>query len=210
MTSPAVRPTPYQLRTPRLLLRCVSPSDAEARKEAFDSSGTHLDHLFPPPPEGRLTLDAHAAILRRYRGSFDLDQDRFYGAFDPTTGKLLGETGVLRRAGIRALELSYWLRRDAVGQGYAVEMARAMMKVAFVFDQATRMDLTCDVANTQSAGVAHRLGFTLEGRLRDRQLAPHHKRGDILCFTLLDTEYAKEPAHHLPIEAFDLLGRRID
>jgi RimJ/RimL family protein N-acetyltransferase len=198
---------PYLLRTPRLVLRCLQPEDAERRKEAVDSSGEHLKDFFPPTPEGPMSLEAHAAKVRKYRGAFDLDQDRIYGAFDPESGKLLGENFLLKRAGIGALEVGYWLRRDAVGKGLATEMASAMVKTAFEFDQVKRLDLATDPENERSAAVARRLGFTFEGRLRDRQLAPHLPREDLLWFTLLSTEYPGSPASQLQVELFDFLGR---
>ncbi|WP_224248760.1 GNAT family N-acetyltransferase [Hyalangium gracile] len=207
--TPTVAHPPYLLRTPRLLLRCLQPEDAARRKEAVDSSGEHLDLFFPPSPEGRPSLDSHAAQIRRFRGNFDLDQDRIYGAFDPESGRMLGENYLLKRAGIAALEVGYWLRRDAGGQGIATEMASAMVKTAFEFDKVLRMDLMCSPSNERSAAMARRLGFTFEGRLRDRQLAAHHVRGDILCFTLLSTEYPRTPASQLQLEAFDFLGRPV-
>ncbi|WP_224243453.1 GNAT family N-acetyltransferase [Hyalangium gracile] len=200
--------TPYLIRTARLVVRCMQPEDAARRKEAVDSSGAHLDELFPLK-EGPLSLEVHAAHLRRFRGSFDLDQDRGYGAFEPDTGRMLGETGLLKRAGIGALELSYWFRGGAVGKGLATEMASAMVKTAFEFDKVKRLDVYCLPENERSAAMARRLGFTFEGRLRDRQLAPHHERADLLCFTLLDSEYPRTPASQLPFEAFDFLGRRL-
>jgi RimJ/RimL family protein N-acetyltransferase len=211
MSPPATAPTnpPYLLRTSRLLLRCLQPEDAARRKEAVDSSGEHLEDFFPPTAEGRMSLDAHAAQVRKFRGGFDLDQDRGYGVFDPQTGRMLGETCLLKRAGLGALEIGYWLRRDAVGQGFATEMACAMVKTAFEFDKVKRMDLMCNPENTRSAAVARRLGFTFEGRLRDRQLAPYHQRGDLFCFTLLDSEYPSTKASQLTLEAFDFIGRRL-
>jgi RimJ/RimL family protein N-acetyltransferase len=197
----------YRLRTPRLLLRCLEPEDAARRKEAVDSSGAHLEHFFPPTPEGRMTLEGHAALVRRSRGNFDLDQDRSYGVFDPDTGRMWGEMFLLKRAGLGALEVGYWLSLDATGRGIATEAASAMVKVAFEFDQVKRMDLMCNPENERSAAVARRLGFTLEGRLRDRQLAPYHERGDLFCFTLLASEYPSTPASQLPLERFDFLGR---
>jgi RimJ/RimL family protein N-acetyltransferase len=197
------------LRTPRLILRCQGPEDAARRKEAVDSSGEHLEDLFPLTPEGRMSLDAHAAQVRKFRGGFDLNQDRPYGAFEPDTGRMLGETFLLRRAGIDALEIGYWFRRDATGQGLATEMAAAGMKIAFEFDKVKRLDLMCSPENERSAAMARRLGFVFEGRLRDRQLAPHHKRGDLLCFTLLSSEYPQVQASQLPIEAYDFLGRLV-
>jgi RimJ/RimL family protein N-acetyltransferase len=187
----------------------MEPSDAALRKDAVDSSGAFLEHFFPLTPEGRMSLDAHAAQVRKLRGSFDLDQDRTHGAFEPETGRMLGEGGLLKRAGIEALEIAYWFRRDATGQGLATEMASALVKTAFEIDKVKRLDLFCTPDNEQSAAMARRLGFTFEGRLRDRQLAPHHPRGDLLSFTLLASEYPQTRAHQLPLEAFDFLGRRI-
>jgi RimJ/RimL family protein N-acetyltransferase len=192
-----------------LVLRCMQPDDAARQKEAVDSSGEYLASMFPPTPEGPMSLEAHAAQIRRFRGNFDLDQDRGYGVFEPETGRMIGGTGLMRRAGIGALEIAYWIRRDAAGQGLATEMASAMVKTAFEFDKVKRMDLMCDPDNERSAAMARRLGFTFEARLRDRQLAPHHTRGDLLCFTLLDSEYPQTPASRLAMEAFDFLGRRL-
>ncbi len=206
----AVTPSPpYLLRTPRLIVRCLSPEDALRRKEAVDSSGEHLEEMFPRTPEGPMPLETHVAHIRRLRGMFDLSQDRGYGIFEPDTGRMLGETGLLKRAGIDALEISYWFRRDATGRGLATEAASTMVKVAFEFDKVKRMDLMCSPENERSAAMARRLGFTLEGRLRDRQLAPHHTRGDLLCFTLLSTEYPQTRASQLSLEAYDFLGRRL-
>ncbi|HEX5747782.1 MAG TPA: GNAT family protein [Archangium sp.] len=203
-TSPA-----YSIRTPRLLLRCCEPSDAAPRLEAVTSSGAHLHEFFPPQPEGPPPLALHVAQLRKMRGGFDLDQDRPYVVVELHTGRFLGEVGLLTRAGLGAREVGYWLRRDAIGQGLATEMTAAVIRTAFELDKVSRVDLTCDPANAASAAVARRLGFTLEGRLRERQLAPHHVRGDILCFSLLASEYPHGPAHAVPIEAFDYLGQRI-
>ncbi|WP_225410753.1 GNAT family N-acetyltransferase [Stigmatella hybrida] len=206
--SPAAAPSPpYLVRTSRLVLRCLEPEDAVRRQEAVDSSGAHLDFMFRRPDGRPIPLETHVAAVRKSRGSFDLDQDRFYGVFEPSTGRMLGETGLLRRAGIGALELSYWLRRDAAGQGFATEMASALVKTAFERDQVKRMDVMCTPDNVRSAAVARRLGFTFEGRLRDRQLAPYHERGDLLCFTLLASEYPHSPARQLPLQCFDFLGQ---
>lgn len=175
----------------------------------MDSSGPYLANLFPPGPDGPPSLEYHVAQIRKSRGGFDLDLDRSYVAFEQEGGRLLGESLLLKRAGLQALEIGYWVRRDAAGHGLATEMASALVKVAFEHDLVKRLDLACTPDNERSAAMARRLGFAFEGRLRDRQLAPHHVRGDLLWFTLLSTEYPQSPASHLPLEAFDFLGRRL-
>jgi len=207
MNAPTLTHAPYSLRTPRLLLRCFSPADAALRKEAVDSSGAHLAPFFPPTAEGPMSLDAHAAQIRKLRGLFDSDADRGYPAFDAASGQMLGETGLLKRAGIDALEIAYWFRKDATGRGLATEMASAMVKTAFEFDRIKRLDLFCRVDNTRSAAMARRLGFTFEGVQRDRQISAHHQRGDLFCFTMLAREYPASMAAGLSMKAFDFLDR---
>lgn len=206
MSTPAATANaPYLLRTPRLLLRGLELADAPRRKEAVDSSGDHLKdfHLSPERP---MSLEAHAAHIRHFRAGFDSDQDRSYGVFSPESGKMLGEVCLIKRASLDALEVGYWLRQDAVGQGFATEMASAVVRTAFEFDRVSRLVLRCRPDNARSAAVARRLGFTFEGLL-DWQLEPHRPRGELLCFTLLPTEYPQSPASLLPLEAFDILGR---
>jgi RimJ/RimL family protein N-acetyltransferase len=156
-----------------------------------------------------MTLEGHVAHVRKLRGMFDLNQDRGYGVFEPDTGRMLGETGLLKRVGLDAVEISYWFRLDATGRGLATEAASAMVKTAFEIDKVKRMDLMCLPENERSAAMARRLGFTFEGRLRDRQFQPHHSRSDLLSFSLLSTEYPRTQASQLPLEAYDFLGRRL-
>lgn len=198
---------PYLIRAPRVLLRCFAPEDAAARKEAVDSSGEHLAEFFPATAEGPPSLEVHAAQVRRLRSAFDGDEARGYGVWERATGQLLGEVGVLPRAGVGALELTYWLRRDALGRGLATEAARALLRAVFEIDNVRRVDLLCAPGNVRSLAMARRLGFTLEGRLRDRQAAPHHRRGDLISFSLLAAEYPRTEAARLPMEALDFLGR---
>ena len=197
----------YRLTTPDLVLRCIEPQDAPARKQAVDASGEHLEDFFRPTPEGPMTLDAHVVQLRRYRAAFDSDTDRCYAVLDAARQRFLGEALLLKRVGIDALELGYWIRADAAGRGLATQMASALVKCAFELEGVARLDLLCLTGNERSAAMARRLGFTLEGTLRDRQLYAHHRRGDLSSFSLLASEYPRTRSAGLALEAFDVLGR---
>jgi RimJ/RimL family protein N-acetyltransferase len=167
------------------------------------SSGAHLKELFRQTS----SLEDHVAHVRKLRSSFDLDNDRIYATLDAQSGVFLGETGLIKRAGIDALEIAYWLRADATGKGIATEMAMAMVKTAFEFDTVQRLDLCCAPGNERSIAVARRLGFTFEARLRDRQMAVHHTRGDLLVFSMVSLEYERSAAHALDVRAEDFLDR---
>ena len=204
---PALGP-PYLIRTPRMTLRCFRPEDAALRKDAVDHSGAHLALSFPPGADGPMSLERHAAQIRQLRSAFDADEARSYAALNKEETRLLGEVGLHgRRSGIGALEISYWLRKDACGQGLATEMACALIRCAFELDGVVRVDLMCAPENTRSAAMARRLGFTLEGRLRQRQLVPHRPRTDLISYSMLGEDFPMSPAAVLPLEAFDFLGR---
>ena len=59
---------------------------------------------------------------------------------------------------------------DHQGRGLVTLAVGAFVEWAFSSLQLHRIGLRCVAANTASAAVAHRLGFTLEGRLRDCEL----------------------------------------
>ncbi len=200
-------PVAYSLRTPRLLLRCLGPEDVLPRKAAVDESGEHLRAF----SFSALSLDQHLAAVRRARSQFDSDGDRIYGAFERletgAEGPLVGEGALLRRAGLGALELGYWVRQSRTSRGYGTELAAALVWCAFRIDRIVRVDLLCAPDNAPSAAIARRLGFTFEGTLRSRQLMPHHDRGDLSVFSLLDRELEGTAAARGNVEAYDFLGR---
>ena len=67
----------------------------------------------------------------------------------------------------RRAEMGYVLARDAWGQGYATEAARAVLAHGFGPLGLHRIAATCDPENTASAHVLEKIGMTCEGRLRD-------------------------------------------
>jgi RimJ/RimL family protein N-acetyltransferase len=199
----------YRVETRRLVLRCYTPADASARKEAVDVSRDHLLPFMSWAREDPRPLEGHVALLRRFRGMFDLDQDRIYAVFDVSEQRLLGDVGLLTRAGLGARELAYWIRADAVGQGFATEMAAALTRVCFQVENLRRVDIQVDVGNERSAALARRLGFHLEGTLRARQLPSDEKPGDLLVFSMLSSEHPQSPMARMDVKAFDVLGRWI-
>ncbi len=206
MTSPTSCPA-YRIITPRLVIRCWQPVDAPLLKAAIDSSLEHLRPWMPWAENEPTDLDAKIALLRRWRGQFDLGQDFVYGIFDRDETEVLGSTGLHTRLGPDAREIGYWVRADRTNQGIATETAAALTRVAFEIDRLDRVEIHCDANNVRSAAVPRKLGFTHEATLRRRKVAG--KVRDTLVWTLLADEYAASAAARVPIEAFDAVGRRL-
>jgi RimJ/RimL family protein N-acetyltransferase len=202
-------PVAYRIETARLVLRCYSPADAPARREAVITSREHLLPYMGWAKEEPRPVEAHVALLRRFRGMFDLDQERFYGVFDVEEQRVLGEVGLLTRAGKGARELAYWVRADVAGKGFATEMTGAVARVCFEVEGLQRLDILVDVGHDRSAAVARRLGFQFEGTLRGRQYPSDEHPVDVQSFSLLEREFSTSPAAKMEVRAFDVLGARL-
>lgn len=67
----------------------------------------------------------------------------------------------------RSASLGYCLGKPAWGQGYATEAAGAMLEWAFDALDLNRVQAEADTRNLASARVLEKLGFKLEGTLRE-------------------------------------------
>ena len=202
---------PYRIETERLVIRCYEPEDAAQLKDAVDSS---LDHLRPWMPWVRYEpqpLDQKIDLLRLFRGQFDHDENYVYGVFDRDESRLLGGSGLHPRGGDDSLEIGYWVRANAVGQGIATEVAAVLTRAGFEHARLKRVDIQVDPANERSLRIPRALGFREEARLR-RRLDPFEsgeERRDSLLFTMLDEEFAISPCTTYAYRAFDAIGREL-
>jgi RimJ/RimL family protein N-acetyltransferase len=201
-----VQPPPYAIHTERLVLRCWEPADAAALKEAVDSSLDHLRPWLPWTAHEPEPLEAKVALLRRFRGDFDLDKDYVYGAFDRGDGSVVGGTGLHRRVGDRALEIGYWIRASRVGAGLATELSAALTRVAFEVCGVDRIEIRVDLENATSAAIPLKLGYVEEARLRRRLEGSGGELRDAVVYSLFADAYPATPAAAAPVEAFDAVG----
>jgi RimJ/RimL family protein N-acetyltransferase len=204
MTGPA-----YRIETERLVIRCWEPKDARALNVAIRASWEHLGPWMPwargfPPP-----LEDTLALIRRWRGEFDLGRDFVYAIFSRDETLALGSTGLHLRRGESAREIGYWVHVDHIGHGYATETAAALTKVAFEIDDVERVEIHCLPNNARSAAVPRKLGFTHEATLRERLSMGDGTYGDSMIWSLFAEDYPDSPAAEADLRAFDALGRRI-
>jgi len=184
----------YRIVTPRLVVRCWDPRDAPLLKDAIDSS---LDHLRPWMPWARhepQTLAEKVELLREFRGQFDVGADSIYGIFDAGEERVLGGTGLHPRIGPGGLEIGYWIRADAAGNGLATESTAALTRVAFDVAGVERVEIRCSPENHASAAIPRKLGYS-------EQTTP-----DDLLFRLTAAELAGTPAAGARLSAYDVVG----
>jgi RimJ/RimL family protein N-acetyltransferase len=160
---PAEHPTlPERIRHPRFVLRRRDEADAPRFREAIDESLEHLRRFMPWAWDEPRPVEELAARIRESREKFLRGEEWQFGIFSADEGRVLGAIGLHRGAAAGTMEIGYWLRHDAVGQGIATEAARILTHLAFTALGASRVEIRCDAANERSGAVPRRLGFVLE------------------------------------------------
>jgi RimJ/RimL family protein N-acetyltransferase len=204
-------PPPYRIETPRLVVRCWEPADAPRLKEAVDSSVDHLRAWMPWAESEPRPLEDKVALLRRFRGAFDLDQEFVYGIFAADESEVVGGTGLHRRVGEDAFEIGYWIRESRTGQGLATEVSAALTRVAFEVCDVDRVEIRVDPENVRSLAVPRKLGYVEEATLRRRLPPKEGEPGlrDVTVFTIFRDGFAASPAAAIELDLFDAAGSRL-
>jgi ribosomal-protein-serine acetyltransferase len=103
--------------------------------------------------------------------------------------RLAGTVGLHRIDWLnRRVEIGYWLARELQGRGVMTDACRAVITHLFGELDLNRVEIRCAVENTKSSAIPRRLGFTLDGQLRDAQFVNgrHH---DLLVFGMLKRDW---------------------
>jgi RimJ/RimL family protein N-acetyltransferase len=187
------------IRTSRLLLRCWQPEDASLLKEAIDSSLPELQLWVEWTLHHPMPVTALESRLADMREKFAAGDDWAFGIFDAEGTRVLGGAGLhprrlprvdhvelANRSGKADLvELGYWVRSDATGQGLAYEAATALCAAAFRHGDVERVDILCDVQNQRSASIPQRLGFTVTETFRQQVRTSRATERDTQRWTLM-------------------------
>ena len=145
---------PYTIETDRLLLRALSPEDAEA---AFVWCGDPQVNRYMPYPLYTRVEDVRAWLT----GAADAQWE--FGFVRKSDGLLMGSGGVSPGENPGdPWEVGYNLRRDCWGRGYATEAARAMIGFAFRTFGVRDFSANHARANAASGHVMRRCGMVFD------------------------------------------------
>jgi len=128
-----------------------------------------LEHLRPWMPWAA-DYDHDQAVRFTAQSEEDWASRDAYQYAITSDGVVVGSCGLVRRIGPGGLEIGYWLRPADTGRGLVTAAAAALVREAFALPEVDRVEIIHDLANTRSAGVPRRLGFTEVGRRASRQL----------------------------------------
>lgn len=109
-----------------------------------------------------------------------------------STGRVIGSISLHpdgRRNLKQARRMGYVLGEDYWGQGYATEACREVLRYAFEELECEVMSADHFPLNQKSRRLIKKLGFTPEGVLRHARQMPDGTVNDLVCYSLLKSEY---------------------
>lgn len=191
MIPPILRDIPEQFETERLLIRAPRAGDGAEVCRAIRDSLAELR-----PWMGWASDDPDESLveenLRRAQIGFLERTDLRLLVFLKGTETLVASSGLHNIIWeIPSFEIGYWCRTPYAGRGYVTESTRAITAFAFEVLEAQRVAIRCDPENLRSRAVAERVGFRLEGTLRQSEVGVDGEPRDTHVFSLLPEEYRR-------------------
>jgi ribosomal-protein-serine acetyltransferase len=103
--------------------------------------------------------------------------------------ELVGAIGLSIEKQWREAEIGYWLSLKAQGHGIVSRATKGLVRFCFEDLAMNRVVILCAVDNSRSRAVPERLGFHLEGTLRERDVIPDRDPRDQVIYSLLRSDW---------------------
>jgi len=177
-----------ELRGKRIVVRPYRESDAQ---ELFEAIAESRDHLRPwlPFADEHQTIDESRHWIIQQMAHWLLRDDLALSIWELSTSRYLGGTGLYPHDwGIGYFEIGYWIRVSAEGHGYITEAVRLLTDYACENLKANRLEIRCNELNARSAAVPKRLGYILEGCLRNHLATSNGRLRTTLVFSMIPTD----------------------
>jgi ribosomal-protein-serine acetyltransferase len=169
-------------------VRTFTPDDAQALFALVEANRARLRAWMPWEETTRSPADVHDFIERSLASEHDLEGNGIW-----VDGRIAGAIGLSVSPLTSSGELGYWIGAEFEGRGLVTRACRLFIDHAFGALGLHRIELRAGVGNTRSRAVAERLGFTLEGTLREADRMASGRFIDLGVFGLLADEWRTAP-----------------
>ena len=172
----------------------IRPFHLTDAEELYQLVHENYEHLYPwmgwVPDEG-VTREGIRDFLR-FSEKAVREQEQFNAAI-VCDGHIIGSVGfpVIDWPN-RIAHIGYWLDEDHLGTGTMTAAVSALTTYAFDALELNRVEIRCSVENHKSAAIPKRLGYKLEGTLRQSILI-HGRYVDDHIFAMLSSDWAANP-----------------
>lgn len=157
-----------QIESERLIIRCPRPQEDAAMLNAAILSSVEELKPWMPFAHNLLNLEEQVQRLEKVCQAYLERRDFTMLLFSKETGEMVGSSGVHRFDWeVGKFEIGYWAVTAHTGKGFITEAVERITQFCIEELHANRVEIRCNADNVKSAAVAQRLGFTLEGILRN-------------------------------------------
>lgn len=164
-----------EIYTERLFIRKPMPGDGNVVFEAIQASLNELKPWMPWANREQTEEDVEVN-MREAHAKFLTREDLRFHIFNRETGQFIGATGLHRMNwDLPKFEIGYWIDTRCSGKGYITESTQAITEFTFNELNAKRVEIRCDSKNSKSRAIPEKLGFTLEGILKNDGISADRK-----------------------------------
>ncbi|KIL50997.1 GNAT family N-acetyltransferase [Jeotgalibacillus campisalis] len=172
---------PDQFETDRLIVRSAKPGDGSKVWEAVNASRKELKPWLAFASHEATAEETEINIRESYT-KFLAREDLRLLVFLKNSGEFVASSGLHRiNWDVRRFEIGYWIDSRMSGQGYMTEAVEGIARFAFTTLDAQRVEIRCDAENKKSRSIPEKLGFELEGILKNNELNPLSKKPIDTC-----------------------------
>ena len=177
---------PQHFETERLILKRHTLDFAERIFKVVDAERSRL-RQFLPWVDLTLTLEDERNYIKSTQTRWSNFEQFDYSLFRKSDAVFLGTCGIHNISWQNErCELGYWIGTEFEGQGYISESVKGLEGI--IYDLGFhRIEIRCSVANSLSADVARRNGYSLDGTLREDSFENGTRRSTHI-FAKLKTE----------------------
>ncbi|WP_299092338.1 GNAT family N-acetyltransferase [uncultured Metabacillus sp.] len=170
--NPLLIDVPEKVETERLLIRMPRPGDGPEVYRAIQASINELKPWMPFAQYEQTEQDVELNVREAHINFLKRDDLRLH-VFLKETGEFVASSGLHRiNWSIPKFEIDYWIDTRYSGKGYMTEAVQGITDLAFHKLNARRLERRCDSNNVRSRAIPERLGFTLEGILKNDGISP--------------------------------------
>jgi RimJ/RimL family protein N-acetyltransferase len=169
--NPILREFPGRIESERLYLRPCQPGDGKSVHRAISNSRAEFKAWLPFANSDSTEEETEIGVRKSYARFIDREDIRLH-IYRKEDDVFIGSTGLHRIDwDIPKFEIGYWIDTRYSKNGYMTEAVEVLTAFAFDYYAAKRVEIRCDPANENSRHIPEKLGFTLEGILRNSSMS---------------------------------------
>jgi RimJ/RimL family protein N-acetyltransferase len=190
MSKPILRSFPDKIETERLYIRPCLPGDGEVVHRAIVKSQANMRRWLPFAENDQTVEEVEAGVRESYAKFIKREDFRLH-IYRKEDHEFIGSTGLHRIVwDVPKVEIGYWIHRDHSGNGYMTEAVKGLTTFAIEELKVNRVEIRCDELNLASRKIPEKLGFVLEGILRNDDLGEGRKELRNTCvYSVLPSDW---------------------